>query len=476
MTDLLVNVSRAQFAATVVFHMIFPSITVGLSVFLAVMYAGYVWTGKGVFLAIYRFWLRIFAVAFAIGVVSGIVLTFELGLNWAGYADAVGPILGVIISMEVVTAFFLEAGFLGIMLYGEGRVSPRVHLFATCMVALGTLLSATWIISANSWMQTPAGYTRVGGQFQAVNWTAAILNPSFIYRFPHMLLAVLISTGFLIAGTSAYYLLKGIHLDVSRRAFSLALGAISVLLPLQLYMGDTLAFAMFNFQPPKMQAVEGNWGSTNTGYNVFVVPDQAGQRNLVQVAIPCLGSIIGRDLACHTAFPGLARTPVADQPKMVFPFWGFRLMFYLSILMFAVMASSIVLRLRRRLYGTRWFHRFAVWMTPAGTLAIIGGWTTAETGRQPWVAYGLLRTVDAVSPLSPPLVVVTAASFVSLYAGLFGIFIAYYLRTVRRGPVDFGDAVRIGDRVYEPAVTGASGGQATVPPGDAAPGPGKDAA
>jgi cytochrome d ubiquinol oxidase subunit I len=447
MTDLLVTVSRLQFAATVIFHMIFPSITVGLSLFLVGMYAAYVRSGREIYRTIYRFWLRIFAVGFALGVVSGIVLTFEFGLNWAGFAEAAGPIVGVIIGLEVVTAFFLEAGFLGIMLYGEGRVGKRVHLFSTCMVALGTVLSTTWILAANSWMQTPAGYIQVAGQFEPTDWMAAVFNPSFMYRFPHMLLGVLVATGFLIAGTSAYYLLKSKHLEVARRTFSLSLGIISVVLPLQLYMGDSLAVAMFGFQPSKLEALEGNFNSTNTGWNVFVVQDQANQRNLVQVSIPCLGSIFYQDLTCHTQVPGLSLTPVDEQPTLPFPFWGFRLMFYLATVMFAVMAASIVLRLRGRLYTARGFHQLVLWMTPAGILAIIGGWILAETGRQPWVVWGQLRTADAVSALSAPVVVATAAIFICLYVTLLVIWIAYYLRAVRRGPVE-----ATVEMVYEPAV------------------------
>src|SRR5712692_4511214 len=280
MNTQLVDLSRLQFALTVAFHMTFPSITVGLSLFLVLLYGSYLRTKKPIYLTMYRFWRNIFAVGFGLGVVAGIVITFEFGLNWAGYANAVGPIVGVIISMEVITAFFLEAGFLGIMLYGEGRVSQRVMFIANCMVALGTLLSTTWILAANSWMQTPAGYAQVAGQFQPTDWMAAVFNPSFTYRFPHMLLGVLVSTGFLIAGTSAYYLLKSKHLEVARHTFSLSLGVISVVLPLQFYMGDTLAVAMFGFQPSKLEALEGNFNSTNTGWNVFVIPDQANQRNV----------------------------------------------------------------------------------------------------------------------------------------------------------------------------------------------------
>jgi cytochrome d ubiquinol oxidase subunit I len=449
MTDLLLTVSRLQFAVTAIFHMIFPSITVGLSLFLVGMYAAYVRTGRAIYLTIYRFWLRLFAVAFAIGVVSGIVLTFEFGLNWAAFAAATGPILGVLIGLEVVTAFFLEAGFLGIMLYGEGRVGKRLHLFATCMVALGTLLSTIWIMTANSWMQTPAGYTQVAGQFQPTDWMAAVFSPSFVYRFLHMLLGVLVAAGFLIAGTSAYHLLKSKHLEVARRTFSLSLGIIGVVLPLQFYMGDSLAVAMFGFQPSKVEALEGNFNSTNTGWNVFVIPDQANQRNLVQISIPCLGSVFYQDLTCQAPTPGLSQTPIDEQPPLSLPFWGFRIMFYLATVMFVVMAASIVLRLRGRLYSARWFHRLVLWTTPGGILAIVGGWILAESGRQPWIVWGQLRTVDAVSPFSAPVVVATAAIFICLYVTLLAIWIAYYIRTVRRGPVETSIVAPGGDKPYE---------------------------
>jgi cytochrome d ubiquinol oxidase subunit I len=285
-------------------------------------------------------------------------------------------------------------------------------------------------------MQTPAGYTQVAGQFQPTDWTAAIFNPSFAYRFAHMLLGAFVASGFLIAGTSAHYLLKNKHLDVARRTFSLSLGIISVVLPLQFYMGDAVAAAMFTAQPSKGEAVEGNFNSTNTGWNVFVIPDQANQRNLVQISIPCLGSAFYQDLTCQTPTPGLSLTPVDEQPTLALPFWGFRLMFYLATVMFVAMAASIVLRLRGRLYTARWFHRLMLWMTPAGVLAIIGGWITAETGRQPWIVWGQLRTADAVSPLNGVEVLVTAVAFICLYVALLAIWIVYYVRTVQGGPVD----------------------------------------
>src|SRR5947209_6998361 len=351
MNTQLVDLSRLQFALTVGFHMIFPAITVGLSLLLVFLYGTYLKTKKPIYLTMYRFWRNIFAVGFGLGVVAGIVITFEFGLNWAGYANAVGPIVGVIISMEVITAFFLEAGFLGIMLYGDERVSKRVMFIATCMVALGTLLSTTWILSANSWMQTPAGYSEVNGQFLPTNWIAAIFNPSFFYRYPHILLAVLLSAAFLVTGIAAWYLLKRRYLEFARRTFSLGLGVIAILIPLQLLMGDTVAFATESKQPPKMLAAEGNWNSTNTGDYLFIITDQQDQRNVVEIGIPWMGSIIwSHDFTFTKAVPGLQTVPQALQPPMVFVFYGFHIMVYLAILMFFVGFFSLLLRLRGQLY------------------------------------------------------------------------------------------------------------------------------
>ena len=433
----LLTLSRLQFAFTVAFHMTFPAITVGLSVFLVLMYGAYLRTNKEIYLTIYRFWRNIFAVGFGLGVVSGIVLTFEFGLNWAGYANAVGPIVGVTNSMEVIVAFFLEAGFIGILLYGDGRVSKRVMFIATCMVALGTLLSTFWILASNSWMQTPAGYTLVNGQFRPTNWIAAIFNPSFLYNLSHTLLGVLLAASLLVTGTAAWYLLKRRHLEFARRTLSLGLGVLSILIPLQLFMGDTLAFNMLVFQPPKVIAFEGNWDSTNTGWNLFIIPDQNEQRNLVQIGIPCLGSIIdNHDFTCREPVPGLKQVPRAQQPPMVFAFYGFRLMLYISMLMFAVTASGIWLRLRGRLYTARWFHCFVLLMFPVGIVGVICGWIAAETGRQPYVVYGKLTTAAAVSPLSPGLVVASLIAFILIYLTLITLYIAYLVRTIRRGPGD----------------------------------------
>jgi cytochrome d ubiquinol oxidase subunit I len=435
----LLELSRWQFAFTIIFHMTFPAITVGLAVFLALVYGLYLRTRNPVYLQVFRFWKRIFAVGFALGVVAGAVITFELGLNWGPFANATGPVLAPIIGMEVVTGFFLEAGFIGVMLYGDGRVKERTMFISTCIVALGTLLSTTWIMLANSWMQTPSGFTIVNGQFQPTSWGEVIFNPSVVWRYPHMLLAVLISTAWLIGGIAAYYLIKGRVQDFARRTLSLTLGVVAVLLPLQLMLGDHVAAYVIRYQPAKLQAIEGNWTSTNTGYNVFAIPDMTQQKDKVLITIPKLGSVLGaKDLSGNTPTPGLLLTPKADRPNMWPVFWGFRVMFYASILMFAAALIGIVLRLRKKLYSAGWFHKLLVWMTPIGVLAIIAGWVTAETGRQPYVVYGHLRTSAAVSHLAPGGLVFSLAGFVCIYLALLTGWVVYVVRSVRRGP-DPGD-------------------------------------
>jgi cytochrome d ubiquinol oxidase subunit I len=430
----LLELSRWQFAFTIIFHMTFPAITVGLAVFLSLVYGLYLRTRKVIYLQIFRFWKGIFAVGFALGVVAGAVITFEIGLDWGPFANATGPVIAPIIGMEVVTAFFLEAGFIGVMLYGDGRVKERTIFISTCLVALGTLLSTTWIMSANSWMQTPSGFTTVNGQFQPTSWREVIFNPSVVWRYPHMLVAVLISTAWLVGGIAAYYLIKGRVREFARRTLSLSLGVVAVLLPLQLDLGDHTAGYVITYQPAKLEALEGNWTSTNTGYNLLVIPDMSQQRNKAVITVPKLGSYIAKDLSGNTPTPGLLLTPEADRPNMWYVFWGFRVMFYTSLLMFAAALMGIVLRLRKKLYSARWFHKLLVWMTPAGVVAIIAGWVTAETGRQPFVVYGHLRTSDAVSHLAPGSLVFSLAGFVCIYLALLTAWIVYVVRSVRRGP------------------------------------------
>jgi cytochrome bd ubiquinol oxidase subunit I len=395
----------------------------------------YLRTRDPVYLQIYRFWKKIFAVGFAIGVVAGIVLTFEFGLNWGVYAHDVGPIIGVIIGMEVVTAFFLEAGFIGILLYGEGRVSERVTMFANIMVALGTLLSTTWILAANSWMQTPSGFVRVHGQFQPKDWWSVIFNPAFPHRFFHMLAAVLIAATWLLAGISAFYLARGRYRPFSRRTFSIAMGILAILLPWQLFIGDNVASTMFQYQPDKLITLEGNYNSQNSGYNLFEIPDPQAGKVIFQITVPNMDSIVGPHvLSGQAKTPGINTIPKDRRPNVYLLFWGFRTMFYSALTMFATVMVGLYLRLRRKLYTSRRFLRWVTWTTPIGVIAIIGGWITAEAGRQPWVVYGQLLTGKAVSHLSAGSVIFSFVGFVGLYLLLLSAWIAYVVRQVRRGP------------------------------------------
>jgi cytochrome d ubiquinol oxidase subunit I len=431
----LEDLSRWQFALTIVFHMIFPSITVGLSIFLSIVYAVYWRTKKPIYLQMFRFWRRIFAVGFALGVVAGAVITFEMGLNWGVFGAKTGPIIGPIIGMEVVTAFFVEAGFIGILLYGESRVRKGTMFASTVMVAIGTILSTTWILVANSWMQTPAGYAMKNGQFVPTDWMKVIFNPSFGLRFTHMFLAALVAASLFLVGLSAYYLVKGRSVGFARRSLSIGLGVATLLLPLQLMVGDTLAATVVApHQLTKLEAIEGNWTSTNTGWNIFVIPDQEAQRNLVQISVPWLGSAIAKDPTGHRPTPGLLNTPKADQPNMAATFWGFRIMFFGSLFMFASIFVGMILRIRNKLWESRRFHKYLMWTTPVGILTILAGWVTSEAGRQPWVVYGLLRTSTAVSHLASGELVFSVIGFVALYLALLVAFIAYVVRTMKIGP------------------------------------------
>jgi cytochrome d ubiquinol oxidase subunit I len=430
----LLTLSRWQFAVTVMFHMTFPAITVGLSILLCVVYGMHWKTGKPVYLQMFRFWRRIFAVGFALGVVAGILLTFELGLNWGVFAAKAGPIQGPLLGMEVVMGFFPEAGFIGVLLYGDGRVRQSTMFAATVMVAIGTLFSTTWIMANNSWMQTPAGYKIVNGRFEPTNWLHTIFTPSFVWRWSHMVLAVLVAASFFVAGIGAYYLIKGRAQAFARYTVSIGLGVAAILVPVQVFMGDQVAGHLFPAQPAKAEAAEGNWSRPNTGWVLFAIPDQQAQRNIAEVSIPCLGSAFYGDLSCKTANPPLDLTPKADRPIMGAVFWGFRAMFFAALWMFGIVFYATVLRVRRRLWTASRFHRFLVWATPAGIIAILGGWVTAETGRQPWVVFGQLRTSAAVSHLAPAELLFSVASLSLLYLGMLVAYLAYILRTMRIGP------------------------------------------
>jgi len=432
------TLARIQFAFTVSFHIIFPTMSIGLASFLAVTEALWLKTKESVYLEIYKFWLSIFAMGFGIGVVTGIVLSFEFGLGFARFAEMAGPAIGPMIALEVLTAFFLEAGFLGIMLFGLHRVGPKLHFFATCMVAVGTLLSASWILSANSWMQTPAGVAIHDGHLTVVSWRDVVVNPSWPYRLPHMVTAAYLTASFMVAGVGAWYLLRGKHLHFARRTVALGTAFATVLIAGQVFIGDILYGAMVKYQPSKMQAAEGFWEEESQSpapYYWLIIPDQKNQRNRFAVGTPYLGSI-WLTHSLHGRVEGLKNTPRDRQPRMGMVFYAFRIMYGLAILMFALGVASLWLRLRGRLFASRRFLWMLVLMTPSGIIATLAGWYVAETGRQPWVIYGILRTVDAVSPVPAHALLSTLIGFVCVYSVFMSAFLIFTLRIIRRGPAE----------------------------------------
>lgn len=429
-----VLLSRIQFGVTLAFHIIFPTVSIGLAVFLAVIEALWLRTGHELYFFIYRFWVKIFGVSFGMGVVSGIVLSFEFGTNFSVFSASTGNVLGPLLGYEVMTAFFLEASFLGIMLFAWHRVGNRLHFIATCMVALGTVISAFWILSANSWMHTPAGFRVEDGVFYVTDWSQAIFNPSFPYRFAHMLLAALLTTAFLIAGVAAWYLLRGDHLQLARRCFSLALGFAAVLAPAQILVGDLHGLQVKRDQPMKVAAMEAVW-ETERGvpFLIFALPDQEQATNHMEVGIPNMASLI---LTHHLdgEIAGLDQVPPEDRPYVPAVFFAFRIMLAIGTLFLAVALIGLGLRWRKTLYEHRWFLRLCVFTAPLGFIATIAGWVVTEMGRQPWVVQGLLRTAEAASPVSRQAVLSSLSLFVAVYGVLLLAFLYYFLKLVRTGP------------------------------------------
>jgi len=428
--------ARLQFALTVSFHIIFPTISIGLALFLAVVEALWLKTVDLVYRQIYRFWLNIFAMSFAIGVVTGVVMSFEFGLTFAKFAQLAGPVIGPLIAYETLTSFFLEAGFLGIMLFGENRVGPKLHFFATCMVALGTAISTAWIMSANSWMQTPDGVAWENGRLIVTDWWRVIANPSWPVRFPHMLLAAYLTAAFLVSGVSAWYLLKRRETVFARRTLSIGMSGACILIALQVFVGDHVGSTMVKYQPAKLMAAEGWWDKQTpspTPYLWFIIPDQAGQRNRFQIGTPYFGSIWLTKTLKGT-MPGLRTIPVDQQPRVVLVFYAFKLMLAIGMTMFTLAAISLWLRWHGRLYSARWFLRALVVMAPSGVVATLGGWWTAETGRQPWVINGMLRTAEGVSPVPAATLLTALIAFVCAYSVFFLGFLIFTLRLIRRGP------------------------------------------
>jgi cytochrome bd ubiquinol oxidase subunit I len=430
----VILLSRIQFGFVMSFHIIFPAFTIGLASWLAFLAGMYLKTQRTLWRELYLFWLKIFAVSFALGVVSGIVMSFQFGTNWAELSVRAGNILGPLLAYEVLTAFFLEATFLGVMLFGWRRVSPRLHFFATCMVALGTLISTFWIISANSWMHTPDGYRIVDGVFEPADWWAVIFNPSFPYRLVHMTLAAFLTTCFVIGGISATYLLRDRHREAAESMLKLAVAFAAITIPLQILAGDLHGLAVHRHQPVKLAAMEGHW-ETQRGAPLilFAWPDQQREMNHAEIAVPKLGSLIITH-EVNGEIAGLKSVPPDERPPVAPVFFGFRIMVGIGLLMLAVTAWSVVQWRRQRLASSKALLRAWMVMTPAGFVAVLAGWYTTEIGRQPYVIYGLMRTAAAASAIDAASVKTSLVVFATVYLFIFIAGTYYLLKLLRRGP------------------------------------------
>ncbi|WP_394570927.1 cytochrome ubiquinol oxidase subunit I [Citrobacter amalonaticus] len=430
------HLARFQFAFTVSFHILFPAISIGLASYLVVLEGMWLRTHNNLWRSLYNFWLKIFAVNFGMGVVSGLVMAYQFGTNWSGFSQFAGSITGPLLLYEVLTAFFLEAGFLGVMLFGWNRVSPALHFFTTCMVALGTLMSTFWILASNSWMQTPQGFSIENGHVIPQDWMAIIFNPSFPYRLFHMSIAAFLSSAMFVGASAAWHLLRGNDTPAIRKMFSMAMWMALIVAPIQAVVGDMHGLNTLEHQPVKIAAIEGHWENTPgeaTPLLLLGMPDMEEERTKYGLEIPALGSLILTH-SLDKQVPALKDYPKEDRPNSPVVFWSFRIMVGIGLLMIALGLCSVWLRWRQRLYQSRPFLWFALGMGPAGLLALLAGWVTTEAGRQPWVIYGFLRTRDAVSLHSTMQMVISLLVFIIVYCAVFGVGYYYIFRLIRKGP------------------------------------------
>jgi cytochrome bd ubiquinol oxidase subunit I len=426
--------SRIQFAFTIGYHILWPAYTIGISGYIVILNICWLKTGRPVYRDLLRFWIHLFALGFAMGVVTGIVLSYEIGTNWSVFALRTSNVIGPFFTYEALTAFFLEAGFIGVMLFGMDRVGQRLHFIACCMVALGAMFSAFWILAANSWMQTPAGFTLAGDKFEIANWWDAIFTPSLAYRFAHMVTAAYIAGTFVVIGVHGFYLWRGQHREFASAGFSIALWIAFILVPAQLLIGDLHGRNTLEYQPIKVAAMEGDW-ETKSGEPLvlFAWPNEATERNDYAIEIPKLGSLI----LTHRwdgEIKGLKSVPASERPSVPIVFWAFRIMVGVWCALFAIAMLGALLRWLGRLYDTRWYGFLCAFSSPLGFLAVLSGWTVTEVGRQPYVVYGHLRTVDAVAPVAIQAVAASLSLFVLVYTVLLIAFFVYAARIVFHGP------------------------------------------
>ncbi|WP_048307872.1 cytochrome ubiquinol oxidase subunit I [Halomonas sp. PR-M31] len=427
-------ISRLQFAFVIAFHAIFPAFTIGLASFLALLYGLYVKTSNTIWEQLAQFWTKVFAVVFGMGVVSGIVMSFQFGTNWSNFSQATANFIGPMLSYEVLTAFFLEAGFLGVLLFGRGRVSPGVHLFAAIMVAVGTLISTFWILSTNSWMHTPAGFEIKDGTFYITSWFEAIFNPSFPYRFLHMGLASFLAGGFVVAGVSAWFLLRGHEIEANRKALSLSLWLLLIAAPAQAVVGDFHGINTLEHQPAKLAAIEAIWETdTAVPLALFAIPDQENQTNHLELSVPKMGSLIlTHDL--NGEIKGLSEWPKEEQPPVWFTFFGFRIMVGLGFLMIAFAVAGLVLRKGGRIYHNHYFLQGLRLMSVAPFIALLAGWIVTETGRAPWLVYGIMSHAEGLTPsLTGGVALFTLLGYMGVYAVVFAAGVYYLTKVIRLG-------------------------------------------
>ena len=431
------HLARIQFAFTVSFHILFPAITIGLASFLAVLEGMWLRSRNETYRDLYHFWSKVFAVNFGMGVVSGLVMAYQFGTNWSGFSQFAGSITGPLLTYEVLTAFFLEAGFLGVMLFGWNRVGPGLHFFATCMVALGTLISTFWILASNSWMHTPQGYLIQNGIVVPEDWFKIIFNPSFPYRLFHMSVAAFLASAFFVGASGAWHLLRGNDNPAIRKMFSMALWMALIVAPIQAMIGDAHGLNTLEHQPAKIAAIEGHWENPPgeaTPLILFGIPDMDEERTKYAVEIPYLGSLILTH-SLDKQVPALKSFPKEDRPNSLIIFWSFRVMVAMGLLMITLGVVSLWLRYKGRLYQSRPFLWFALLMGPSGLIALLAGWFTTEIGRQPWVVYGVQRTIDAVSGHGDLHMSISLLAFIVVYSAVFGVGYIYMIRLIKKGPL-----------------------------------------
>jgi cytochrome d ubiquinol oxidase subunit I len=436
MDALALLLSRVQFAFTISFHIIFPSFSIGLAAWLTVLEALYLATGRPAYRVVFDFWLKIFGVAFGLGVVSGIVMAFQFGTNWSVLSKMSGPIQGPLLSYETFTAFTLEAAFLGVVIFGRSRVPAWFYWFATAMLAIGTSLSAFWILVNNSWMQVPAGYVMEKGVFAPDDWVKIIFNRVVWVRFPHMLLAAFLTGAFCVAATGAWYLLREKYNAEARIMLSMGLGLGTVLVPVQLLFGHLVGDYVHDYQPAKFAAIEARWHDEQPAGEVLIaIPDEATESNNFEIKVPVLGSLIG-SMSLTSKEVGLTDFPPQDRPPVLIPFLTFRIMVGCGLVMLLLAWFGSYQVIRDRIEESRWLLWLVFLSFPLPFIAILTGWFTAEVGRQPWVVYGVLRTADAVTPfLTARQATISLTVFCTIYTLIFAFGIFYINRLLHAGPV-----------------------------------------